>query len=41
MTVAFLIAGALIVGALTFWSGPDEDRDGISVEQPDSSAPIP
>jgi hypothetical protein len=41
LTIAFLIAGGIIVAALTFWSGPDEDRGGISVEQPDSSVPIP
>ena len=40
LTLAFLIAGGLIVAALTFWSGPERDRDSISVEQPDSSVPI-
>ena len=40
LTIAFLIAGGVIVAALTFWSGPDDDRDRISVEQPDSSVPI-
>ncbi len=41
LTIAFLIAGGIIVAALTFWPGPDEDRGGISVEQPNSSVPIP
>lgn len=34
LTVAFLIAGAFIVAALTFWSGPDQSpAEGAAVEQ--------
>jgi hypothetical protein len=40
LTLAFLIAGAIIVAALTFWSGPENERTGISVQPPDSAIPI-
>ncbi len=40
LTLAFLIAGGIIVAALTFWSGPEGERGTISVQQPDSSVPI-
>lgn len=40
LTLAFLIAGAVIVAALTFWSGPEREGSSISVQQPDSAAPV-
>jgi hypothetical protein len=41
LTLAFLIAGAFIVAALTFWSGPEEERTTVSVQQPESAASTP
>ena len=41
LTLAFLIAGGIVVAALTFWSGPEVDRGGISVQPPDSAVPVP
>ncbi|MGH7754410.1 MAG: hypothetical protein ACREN5_16520, partial [Gemmatimonadales bacterium] len=40
LTLAFLIAGGIIVAALTFWSGPDQTDGGVNVQQPDSAVPI-
>ena len=40
LTLAFLIAGAVIVAALAFWSGPEEDRSSVSVQPPDSAVPV-